>query len=114
MTNSCPALDRTFHALADPARRLAVERLGTGPKPVTDLFAPNGLSRPTMLQHVRVLEACGLIRSEKVGRQRICRLNPPALRIVADWLDAQRAAWEARMNRFDAYVIALHGEEQSS
>jgi DNA-binding transcriptional ArsR family regulator len=114
MTNSLPSLDHTFQALADPARREAVERLCAGPKPVTDLFVPRPMSRPTMLQHARVLEACGLIRSEKVGRQRICHINRPALRVVSDWLDAQRAAWDARLDRFDAYVIDLHGKEQQS
>ena len=81
---------------------------------VTNLFRPLAISRPTMLQHVRVLETSGLIRSEKVGRQRICHLNRPALRIVSDWLDAQRAVWETRLDRFDAYVIALHEEERQT
>jgi DNA-binding transcriptional ArsR family regulator len=114
MTNDPASLDRTFHALADPTRRAAIERLSAGPKPVTDLFAPQSIARPTMLQHVRVLESCGLIRSETVGRLRLCHLNRPALHVVSDWLDVQRAAWDARLDRFDAYVVGLQQEEQPS
>lgn len=111
MTNSSAALDQTFHALADPARRDAVARLCEGPKSVTDLFVPLPISRPTMLQHVRVLEESGLIRTEKVGRVRLCHLNRPALRAVSDWLDARRLVWEARFDQFDAYVATLTEEE---
>jgi len=88
-----------------------VSRLCSGPKSVTDLFAPLPISRPTMLQHVRVLEQSGLIVTEKVGRVRLCHLNRPALAQVTDWLAARRAEWEARMDRFDAYVMQLQAEE---
>jgi len=113
MTNSSLALDLSFRALADPARRDAVARLCSGPKSVTDLFAPLPIARPTMLQHVRVLEESGLIRTEKVGRVRLCHLNQPALRSVSDWLDARRLVWEARFDQFDAYVATLTEEEET-
>jgi DNA-binding transcriptional ArsR family regulator len=88
------ALDRVFHALADPTRRGAIERLGAGPAAVTDLFGAHGIARLTMLQHGRVLEQSGLIRTQEVGRRRICHLNRPAPRMVHGWLDAQRALWD--------------------
>jgi DNA-binding transcriptional ArsR family regulator len=94
VTNRRAALDHVFHALADPARRDAVARLASGPKSVTELFAPRSLSRPSMLQHVRVLETSGLVRSEKIGRVRLCHLNRPALGWVTDWLGAHVATMD--------------------
>jgi DNA-binding transcriptional ArsR family regulator len=111
MTNNVALLDLCFHALADPSRRAAVARLADGPKSVTELFAPQSLSRPTMLQHVRVLEESGLITTQKAGRVRLCHLNRPRLSLVANWLDAQRSQWEARLDQFDAYVATMKEEE---
>ncbi len=92
-------LDRVFQALSDGTRRAIVERLVRGPASVTQLAEPLAMSLPSVMQHLQVLEACGLVRSEKVGRTRTCRIDPDALRAAEGWLAGQRTAWESRLDR---------------
>ena len=103
-------LDRTFHALADPARRGMLARLSLGPASVSELAAPLPISLPAVLQHLQALEAGGLIRSEKKGRVRTCRIEPEALSTAEGWLTERRAAWEARLDRFEDYLATLQNE----
>jgi DNA-binding transcriptional ArsR family regulator len=98
------SLDRVFQALADPTRRDIVERLTRGPASVSALAEPLAMSLPAVMQHLQVLEACGLVRSEKVGRVRTCHIEPPALRAAEDWLARQRTAWETRLDRLGDYL----------
>lgn len=99
MLNQAPPLDLAFKALADPTRRGIVERLSRGPASVGELAEPFAISLPAVLQHLRLLEASGLVRTEKVGRVRTCRLEPAALRAAEAWMAARRATWEDRLNR---------------
>jgi DNA-binding transcriptional ArsR family regulator len=92
-------LDRIFQALADPARRSIVERLTRRPFSVTELAKPLPMSLPAVFQHLQVLEGAGLVRSEKVGRVRTCRIEPGVLRIAEAWLGTQRTTWEDRLDR---------------
>lgn len=110
MAKQDPDLSLLFHALSDPTRRAMLERLAQGPAAVTELAGPSGLRLPTILRHLSVLEAAGLIRSSKDGRVRSCALNPAALDPVRGWLDDQRAQWEARFDRLDDYVTRLMKE----
>jgi DNA-binding transcriptional ArsR family regulator len=102
-----PDLSRVFHALSDPTRRAMVSRLARGAASVTDLAAPTGLRLPTVLRHLSVLEEAGLVVTAKDGRVRTCALAPDALAAPRGWLDEQRAAWEARLDRLDAFVTTL-------
>jgi DNA-binding transcriptional ArsR family regulator len=88
-----------FQALVDPSRRSMVERLIQGPASVKELARPLAMSLPAVMQHLGVLEACGLVDSEKVGRVRTCRIEPAGLRIAEDWLSGQRTTWERRLDR---------------
>jgi DNA-binding transcriptional ArsR family regulator len=97
--NQTARLDQLFQALVDPSRRRMVERLIRGPASVTELSQPLAMSLPAVMQHLGVLEACGLVRSEKVGRVRTCRIEPAGLRLAEQWLAAQRTAWEGRLDR---------------
>ena len=107
MPNQEPALDRVFHALADPTRRGIVERLIRGPASVTELAKPLPMALPSVVQHLRVLEDSGLIRSEKVGRVRTCHAEPAPLSTAGDWIAEQRALWEGRLDRLEAYLKEL-------
>lgn len=100
-------LDRLFHALADPARRAILERLGRGPAPVSELAKPLPMSLPATMQHLGVLEAAGLIRSQKVGRTRTCSIEPQAMSRAEQWITARRREWEGRLDRLDEYVKTL-------
>lgn len=97
-------LDLTFKTLADPTRRAVLARLTSGPAPVKDLAAPFDMALPSFMQHVRLLEEAGLVTTEKQGRTRMCALKPDALADVEDWLTEQRNAWNARLDRLDAFL----------
>ena len=99
MPNQLSSLDQVFQALADPTRRGMVERLVRGPASVSELSRPLAMSLPAVMQHLQVLEACGLVRSEKVGRVRTCHIESAALRAGEAWLASQRTAWESRLDR---------------
>ena len=116
MLNQSAELDRLFHALADPARRAMVERLSRGPAAVSELARPLPMSLPAAMQHLGVLEAAGLVRTEKVGRVRTCAIEPRALGQVENWINARRAEWEHRLDRLGEYLKTLEdgGDEHGS
>jgi len=93
-----------FQALADPNRRSMVDRLSRGPASVSELARPFSMSLAAVVQHVQVLEASGLVRSEKVGRVRTCRLDTHALRTAEQWMAARRAMWEENLDRLGAFL----------
>jgi DNA-binding transcriptional ArsR family regulator len=108
-------LDRLFQALADTTRREMVERLVRGPASVGELARPFAMSLPAVMQHLQVLEACGLVRSEKVGRVRTCHIEPAALRAAEDWVGRQRTTWEGRLDRLGDYLTEYpNAPEQGS
>jgi DNA-binding transcriptional ArsR family regulator len=92
-------VDRAFHALAEPMRRALVDRLSAGPMSVSDLAQPFDVTLAAIVQHIQVLEESGIIRSEKVGRIRICRLEPDGLKVAERWISERRALWERRFAR---------------
>jgi DNA-binding transcriptional ArsR family regulator len=104
MLNQSSSLDLMFQALADPTRRRMVERLSRGAASVSELAQPLAMSLPAVMQHLQVLEASGLVRSEKVGRVRTCRIEPAGLRTAEDWIARRRSAWERRFDRLGAYL----------
>ncbi len=108
------AIDPLFHALADPTRRSIVERLSRGQSSVSELARPLKISLPAVMQHLLVLEASGLVRSEKAGRVRTCRIVPAALRTAEDWFAARRATWERRLDRLADYLDATRDESHET
>jgi len=113
MLNQTPDLDRLFHALADPARRAMVERLSRGPVPVSELARPLPMSLPSVMQHLGVLAAAGLVRSEKLGRVRTCSIQIGTLSLAEQWINARRQEWEGRLDRLGEYLQSMeHGGER--
>jgi DNA-binding transcriptional ArsR family regulator len=110
MLNQLPDLDSLFHALADPARRAMVERLSRGPAPVSELARPLPMSLPAAMQHLSVLEAAGLVRSEKVGRVRTCSIQSATLSQAEQWINARRQAWDRRLDRLGDYLQSHENE----
>jgi DNA-binding transcriptional ArsR family regulator len=104
MLNQYPSLDLVFQALADPTRRAIVERLGRGPASVSQLAQPFEMTLPAVVQHIQVLEASGLIRSEKVGRVRTCRIDSLGLGTAERWITERRTSWQRRLDRLGAYL----------
>ena len=104
MDNLSSSLDLVFGALADPTRRAILARLGEGEASVGELARPFAMALPSLMKHIRVLEAGGLVESQKNGRVRTCRLKPTAMTHAERWLVEQRAVWEARLDRLEAYM----------
>ena len=110
MENHQVSLDPIFHALADPTRRMVVQRLGRGPATVSDLARPFPITLPTFLKHVAVLEGAGLVATRKVGRVRSCALNPERLAAAERWFEEQRAVWRSRYENLDGLLGSLNGD----
>jgi DNA-binding transcriptional ArsR family regulator len=104
-------VDGVFRALSDPTRRQVVERLSRSAASVSELAAPFDMALPSFVQHLRVLEDTGLVRSSKKGRVRTYRLAPQRLTTAADWLEQQRSLWERRLDQFDRYALELKEKE---
>jgi len=108
------ATDDVFHALSNPTRRKVLERLSGGPATVSELAAPFDMQLPSFVQHLSILEGSRLVRSTKRGRVRTYELAPERLQVAEEWLVARRKEWEARLDRFDAYVKQLKQKESGS
>lgn len=105
MLNDMLDLDRVFHALADPGRRLMLERLGQGPASVSELGKSLPMTLAAVVQHVQVLEASGLVQTQKLGRTRICTLNLVPLRSAEHWISERRAFVEQSLDRLGQYLV---------
>jgi DNA-binding transcriptional ArsR family regulator len=107
-----PSLDLMFGALADPSRRMMVDRLSRGPASVSELAQPFAMSLPAVVQHLQVLEAAGLVKSQKAGRVRTCRLDTAALSQAEQWINQRRTSWEQRLDRLGDYLNATQDDDQ--
>lgn len=105
-------IDGIFRALSDPTRRSVIERLSTRPLSVSELAAGHAMALPSFVEHLKMLEGAGLVRSKKVGRVRTYELTPGQLQLATGWLDRQRAIWEARLDRLDAYLLSMKKDMQ--
>jgi DNA-binding transcriptional ArsR family regulator len=99
-------VNAVFHALSDPHRRAMVERLCRGPASVSELARPLPMSLPAVVQHLRVLESSGLVRSEKHGRVRTCHIELETLRPVERWIAERRPTWASRLDNLGEYLAA--------
>lgn len=97
-------LDLMFQALADPSRRAMVDRLVRGPASVSELALPLEMSLPSVMQHLQMLEASGLVRSQKMGRVRTCTLDTSALSQAEEWITQRRLGWTRAFSRLGAML----------
>jgi DNA-binding transcriptional ArsR family regulator len=107
MLNRNTALDQTFQALADTTRRAMLAQLSRGPATVSKLARPLAMSLPAVMQHLAVLESSGLVRSEKTGRVRTCRIEAKALSQAEQWISQRRNEWEQNLDRLGDYLKTL-------
>ncbi len=105
-------LDSFFGAMADPTRRAVIERLTRGPAPVSELHAPHDIALPSFLKHLKVLEAAGLVRSEKIGRVRTVHIEAAPLATAEAWLNRQRRGWSRRLDRLEQLAAADNDPQQ--
>ncbi|HEU4882658.1 MAG TPA: metalloregulator ArsR/SmtB family transcription factor [Longimicrobium sp.] len=106
MQTTQSTLDDTLVALADPTRRAILQRLAGGDARVTELAQPFAMSLNAVSKHIRMLERARLVRRRRAGREHILSLAPAALDEAAAWINAQRAAWTARLDALDALLQA--------
>lgn len=92
-------IGRVFHALGDPTRRAMIDKLSEGPVSVSHLAKPLNITLAAVVQHLQVLEDSGLVRTEKTGRVRTCRMEPKALSAAEQWINDRRSLWEQRLDR---------------
>ena len=97
-------MNGVFRALADPTRREVLERLGRSPASVSELARPFDMALPSFVQHLRVLEECGLVTSQKSGRVRTCRIDPARLSLAEQWVGERRRMWERGLDRLGAFL----------
>jgi len=101
-----------FQALSDPTRRAMVERLSRGPASVSELAAPFPMSMSAVVQHLKILEASGLVASEKTGRVRTCRVDARALSAAERWINERRKSVERSLDRLGAFLEETKNEEE--
>jgi DNA-binding transcriptional ArsR family regulator len=106
-------LDRVFHALSDPTRRQIVERLSRGPASVSELAAPLDMTLAAVVQHLQVLEGSGVVKSEKVGRVRTCRIQTTALTSAESWINQRKALWERRLDSLGDVIAEQRRKKKS-
>jgi DNA-binding transcriptional ArsR family regulator len=104
MMTTSARIDRIFSALADPTRRSIVQRLASGEATVMELARPFAISLPAISRHLRVLEAATLVRQERDGQFRRCRLDAQGLQAAAEWLDFYRHFWGESLDRLDEHL----------
>ncbi|HEY8571535.1 metalloregulator ArsR/SmtB family transcription factor [Phenylobacterium sp.] len=113
MLNNQPNLDAMFQALADPTRRAMLERLSRSPASVSELAGPLPMSLPAVVQHLAVLEQAGIVKTQKVGRVRTCRIEPAALSQAEQWINQRRTEWERKLDRLGDYLAATKPEDEA-
>jgi DNA-binding transcriptional ArsR family regulator len=107
LSEAAKPIDHVFRALSDPTRRHVLERLSRSPASVSELAAPFNMALPSFVQHMGILEECGLVQSRKSGRVRTYEIIPKRLKLAEDWMVRQRALWEKRLDQLDTYLITL-------
>lgn len=105
MTNQSTPLDAVFSALGNETRRRIVVRLVRSPASVGELAEPLAMSLPSVMQHLHVLQDCGLVTTHKAGRVRTCSIEPDGLRLAEAWLAEQRTLWEFRLDRLGDVLV---------
>lgn len=107
MSPAARSVENVFRALSDPTRRRVLERLSGSPASVGELAERFDMALPSFVQHMRVLEDCGLVRSRKTGRVRTYRLAPRRFKLAEAWLVRQRTMWERRLDQLDSYLTDI-------
>jgi DNA-binding transcriptional ArsR family regulator len=110
MISQAVRVHRVFHALGDPTRRAIVEKLSYGPTSVSSLARPLDITLAAVVQHLQILEESGLVRTQKVGRVRTCRMEPAGLSIVERWIVNRRSQWERRLDRLGDLLAEEEGK----
>jgi DNA-binding transcriptional ArsR family regulator len=111
MVQSLPRSELAFAALSDATRRGVLEILGRGDASISDLATSFGMTLTGMKKHVQVLEGAGLVRTEKIGRVRHCRLGPRRLEKETAWIAEYQQMLEDRLDRLGEFLERTKGSD---
>jgi DNA-binding transcriptional ArsR family regulator len=100
-----------FNAVAEPRRRQILDVLAGGELPVNDLVRRLGLGQPQVSKHLRVLREVDVVAVRDEGRQRMYRINGPALKPIYDWVKTYERSWSERFDQLDVVLEELTLEE---
>lgn len=101
-----PPADRLLDALGDPTRRAILRRTARRPATVSELAKSLDVTLSAVGQHIHVLEGCGLLQTQKVGRVRVCRFDTEGLTVLEEWIALHRSTWEQGLDRLGDYLAA--------
>jgi DNA-binding transcriptional ArsR family regulator len=96
-----------FQAIADPTRRQIIELVATEAMTLNDIAGNFKISRPAISQHIKILNECGILEIETIGRERYCRLQTKNLIPAFLWLEQYQKLWEQRIDNFEQYINKL-------
>jgi DNA-binding transcriptional ArsR family regulator len=109
--HSVSRLDASFAALSDATRRGVLEQLRRADASISDLADKFHMTLAGMMKHVGILEEAELVRTEKVGRVRTCKLGAHRLDEEMAWLERHRQLWDSRFDELDNVVEQLKQRE---
>ena len=101
-----------FQAIADPVRRDIIDLLTVKPLSVNDVADKFAISRPAISRHIKILNECGIIEINQVGRERFCQIQPKSLIPAFLWVDQYRNLWEEKLDSFEAYLMKLQSKNK--
>jgi DNA-binding transcriptional ArsR family regulator len=106
------ALDRTLLALADPTRRVLIERVARGPVRATDLSRGLPISRPAVAKHLRVLQGAGLVSAVPQGREVLYQRSEDsrALDEARAYLERVSQSWDVALDAFKRFAESQEDE----
>src|SRR5262245_36635658 len=107
-----PAQLDAFQALADPTRRLIVETLRKGERPVSDIVLRAGIDQSGVSRHLRILSEAGFMSVRPDAQRRLYSLRPQPFRELERWLAEYRELWEARLDKFGEALLARQRQRQ--
>jgi DNA-binding transcriptional ArsR family regulator len=101
-----------FQAIADPTRRQIIELIAGKEMNLNTITENFNISRPAISQHIKILNECGIIEIEQIGRERYCKIQPKNLKIAADWIQQYSVLWEQKIDSFEKYLNKLQAKNK--
>lgn len=101
-----------FQAIADPTRRQIINLIASQSMNLNAIADNFDVSRPAISNHIKILNECGIINIEQIGRERYCKIHPGNLKEVSDWIEPFRELWEQKLDSFETYLYKLHSKRK--
>ena len=101
-----------FQAIADPTRREIIDLLSQQSMNLNAIAEHFAITRPAVSNHIRILNECGIIVIEQVGRERFCKIQPDRLKRVSDWVGKYEDLWIEKIESFEKYLYELKAKRK--